>query len=339
MRSQFSLTCILGSAVFISQLALNVSVAAEPRASFATSTEIEKYAIDTVENIRKTAFTILSTPPNEQTFENILRPWNRLSAQLSQDLDALHALSRLDVPSSETAAQVADGLQAYLLQVDQNPELRQTLIDCSLGIAQNPELDPFQRYIGARFVRDASNEPVYLCGSAGEGNSPAKDCTVFSLKSGSLKGTQVSDLAHKILSENADAICVQEVAAEDDAYELYKILRTHYAHFVYVPSSSASSSLGNHRESGLLIAGKFRGDLPKILLARSHRDRDNERGGASGEVGVSGSWGDGKGIQWEGYVKGEAHDGQGNYVEGQVTQRDDGTGKVDVRGGHESDDK
>ncbi|MBI3236923.1 MAG: endonuclease/exonuclease/phosphatase family protein [Chlamydiales bacterium] len=331
MRSQFTFTRVLGSAIFISQLALNASVAEEPRASFATSREIERYAVDTIEKIHRTAVDILSTPSGEQTFENTLRPWNRLSAQLSQDLDALNALSRLDVPSSETAAQVADGLQAYLWEVDQSLELHQTLIDCSMGIAQNPELDPFQRYIGARFIRGASNEPVYLCGSVEEGNSPARDYAAFSLKSGSLQEAQVTDLAHKILSANADAICVQEVVADVDAYDLYKVLRAHYAHFVYVPPSSV-----NDRKRGMLIASKFRGDLPKILLARSHGD--SGRGGASAEVGVSGSWGNGNGIQWEGYVKGEAHDGQGNYVEGQVTQRDDGTGQVDVRGGHESND-
>lgn len=328
MRSQFAR--ILGSAIFISQLTLNASAREELRVSFATSREIEEYATDTVENIRRVACTILSTPSDEQTFENTLRPWNRLSAQLSQDLDDLHALSRLDVPSRETAAQVADGLQAYLWEVDQSLELSQALIDCSMGIAQNPELDPFQRYIGARFVRGASNEPVYFSGSLEEG-FPARDYAAFSMKTGSLKEAQVANLAHRILSANADAIYVQEVAADIDAYDLYEILRAHYAHFVYVPPSSITN-----RKSGVLIAAKCRRDLPKILLTRSHAD--SGRGGASGEVGITGSWGNGNGIQWEGYVKGEAHDGQGNYIEGQVTQRDDGTGQVDVRGGHESDD-
>lgn len=70
-------------------------------------------------------------------------PWNRLSAQLSQDLEDLNELSRLDVPSRETAGQVTNGLQAYLWEVDQSLELRQTLIDCSMGIAQNRELVPY----------------------------------------------------------------------------------------------------------------------------------------------------------------------------------------------------
>ena len=53
-------------------------------------------------------------------------------------------------------------------------------------------------------------------------------------------------------------------------------------------------------------------------------------------MGVTGHWGGDKGMQWEGYVKGEAHDCNGNYAEGKVTQRDDGSGEIDVHGGHES---
>jgi hypothetical protein len=339
MKPRFNLTCILGSAVLISQLTLSVAVAAEPGASFTTSGEIEKYAIDTVEKIRKTALTILSISSDQQTFENTLRPWSRLSAQLSQDLDALNELSKLDFPFSTTASQVSDGLHAYLLEVDQNPELRQTLMNCALAVAHNAELDPFQRYIGTRFVKNSSDEPVYLRGAAEEQHSPATDYTVLDLKSGSLTEVQVSGLAHEILSKNADAVCIQEIAADDHAYELYEVLHTNYAHFVYVPSSSTLSLSESHRTSGMFIASKLGANALEILLARSHRDRNDDRGGASCEGGVTGRWGDGNGIQWEGYVRGEAHDGKGNYAEGQVTQKDDGTGKVDIRGGHESDNK
>lgn len=339
MRSQFSLCGILGSVIFISQLTLNASAIEEQNVSFATSREIENYGIDTVEKIRSTALTILSIPSDKQTLENTLRPWNQLSMQLSQDLEALNALSKLDVSISKTAYQVYDGLQSYLLEVTQNPELWQMLINCSQNISQNPELDPFQHYIAARFVQNVSNEPVYLAGNVTEErDSPATDCIVFDLKAEALDESKVSNLARKILLEDADAICIQEVD-EEDANDLYQTLRRNYAHFVYVPSSSALNSSSNHREKGMLIAGKFRGDPLNIILARSHKDRDDQRGGVSGEGGVTGKWGDGKGIQWEGYVKAEAYDGKGNYLEGQVTQRDDGTGEVNVRGGHESDNK
>lgn len=337
MRSQFSITCILRSAIFISPLILSSSAAAEPGIFFTASEEVEKHATDLVENIHNIAVNILSVPPEEQTFENTLKPWNRLSAELSQGLDALNALSNLDLSSSATAVEVYNKLQAYLLEVTQNPELRQALINCSLSIAHNPKLDPFQRYIGARFIKNNSNELVYLCGAEEGQNTFTTDYTVLNITWGSITEAQVSELAYKILSENAGVVCIQEVAADDYAYDLYKVLHKNYAHFVYVPPSL---NLAGHRQkNGMLIASKFGGDGLEVLLARSHKDRNEDRGGASLEGGFRGSWGDGNGIHWEGYAKAEAHDGRGNYAEAEVTQKDDGTGSVDVRGGHDSENK
>lgn len=48
----------------------------------------------------------------------------------------------------------------------------------------------------------------------------------------------------------------------------------------------------------------------EILPTKSHRDRDKHesKGSKSCEAGVTAKWGDGKGVQWESYVKGEAND-------------------------------
>lgn len=43
------------------------------------------------------------------------------------------------------------------------------------------------------------------------------------------------------------------------------------------------------------------------------------------------------GIQWEAYLGGEIHDNKGNYVEGEIIQKDNGSGQFDIHGGHESD--
>jgi hypothetical protein len=338
MKSQFGLTCILRSAFLISQLTLNVFVSAEPKVLI-NSTAIEERAIAIAENINKTAIAILSISSEEQTFENTLRPWNRLSAQLAQDFDALDALSNPDFSDSVTASQASDQLHAHLLEVTQNPEFNQILMNCSLNAAHNTELDPFQRYIGARFVNNGSDEPVYLLGTAEEQSSSEIDYSVLNLRSGPLAEDQVSDLARKILAENPDAVCIQEVAADDEAYILYEALQKNYTHFVYAPPSPILRLSRNDRKSGTLIASKFGADALEILLARSHRDRSDDRGEASIGGGIRGSWGDGNGIQWEGYARVEAHDGKGNYAEAEVTQKDDGTGNIDIRGGHESENK
>jgi hypothetical protein len=129
MKPQFSLTCVLGSAIFLSKLTLGDSVAAEQRVSLKTSGEVEECARGIAENIRKTAEAILCIPLEQQAFENTLRPWNRLSAQLSQDFNVFDALSKLDSSSSIIASQISDDLKAYLLEVTQNLDLRQTLMN------------------------------------------------------------------------------------------------------------------------------------------------------------------------------------------------------------------
>lgn len=520
MKPQLSLICILGSAIFTSQLTSGVSFAAEPRVSMTTSREIEEYASDIEENIRTTAIAILCVPPDKQTFENILRPWNRLSAELAQDFNALDALGKLNSPSSVIASQISDDLHAYLLEVTQNPELHQILTNCSLDTARNAQLNPFQRYLGARLAKNGSNEPVYLRGSSEEQNSSATNFTVLNLKSGSLANGHASDLANRILSENADMIYIQEVVADDHAYDLYGVLKGSYAHFIYVPPAARLDLSGSHCQSGILIASKYRmeqaqfntfleegsdvnegfldfvlknadtvlghvyavnlkkdafdeaisykfvqimekmqddvlkieeesipfvlcGDLnslqgsqeskriidnyfdpqdnssvtscslllqpPNVHLRHTasissamlghsglltvvkrtlphsigyttnsnlnnqqslaaqktdtffkdtlriapntfsilpvksshdrHRDRGDEKPGGSVKGGITGEWGDGKGVTWSGYFKGEAHDNKGNYAETEVRQYDNGRGTVDVHGGYDSEKK
>lgn len=183
---------------------------------------------------------------------------------------------------------------------------------------------------------------------------------------------KVSNLVNKILSENADVVCVQEIVADSSVYDLCEALQQSYAHFLYIPSIAELDSAKEVSEIGTLIASKYHMEQPQlgeasikiinlypdssdnhsllwkpslysrgkqecaILLIKSRRDRDDDAGGSC-ETGIRATWGDG--IHWEGYVRGEAHDDRGNYVEGELKQRDDGTGGVDIRGGHEKQDK
>ena len=71
-----------------------------------------------------------------------------------------------------------------------------------------------------------------------------------------------------------------------------------------------------------------------------HRDRDRDQdreASASGEAGAKLSWGDGDGLKVDFYMRGEAHDNQGNYVEVEATQSTDGQGSLDVHGGTSTD--
>jgi hypothetical protein len=85
------------------------------------------------------------------------------------------------------------------------------------------------------------------------------------------------------------------------------------------PQSEISSFLGPHN----------------IFMIKRRKDRNVDENGYEVKGGFKGKWGDGKGIRWEAYIGGKVHDDKGNYVKGQIAQRDDGSGDVDVHGGHE----
>jgi hypothetical protein len=169
----------------------------------------------------------------------------------------LDALGKLSSPLNTIASQTSDDLHAYLLEVIQNPELHQTLMNCSLSTACNAELDPFQRYIGAPFVKNGSNEPVYLRRSSEDQNISATGFTILNLKFESFASSEASDLANRILSENADVVYVQEVATDDYAYDLYEFLQKDYAHFIYIPPAATLDLTKSGYKSGMLIASKY----------------------------------------------------------------------------------
>lgn len=56
------------------------------------------------------------------------------------------------------------------------------------------------------------------------------------------------------------------------------------------------------------------------------------KGGVSGGGGIEFNWGP-NGSEWNLYLKGEAHDSKGNYVEGKIEKNDKGEGTVNVQGG------
>lgn len=133
-----------------------------------------------------------------------------------------------------------------------------------------------------------------------------------------LKGAEI---AGYIFDANPEVVQISKVSS-DQAAELYASLEKGYEHFLYVPISH------------LFIASK---NILEVVPIKSRGNDD--RSGGSIEGGISGKWGDGDGVHWEGYARAEAHDNNGNYAEAEVKQKDNGRGEVNVRGGHESDKK
>jgi Zn-dependent oligopeptidase len=125
MKPQFVLACILAVACLVSQKAL----ALPP--DLTTSWEAREYVRAIAENVHETAVAILSVPPEQQTFENTLQPWDRLSEQLFQDYDTLHELVEARISSSTAAAEAFEDLHTFLIEITQNPQLCQKLVQCA----------------------------------------------------------------------------------------------------------------------------------------------------------------------------------------------------------------
>ncbi len=275
MKSQFVLTCILGSAIFTSQVApvvaLESSSLNQP-ASLTTSIEVQEYVRNVAENVYKTAEAILSIPPEDQSFENTLKPWNELSARLSQDFKILNVLAESHSSCSSAAFQALEDLDGFLTKITQNPQLHRAFHSCCHRLSNDDRLNPMQSYMVSCFLQNSFNEPLHLRGSSEEKNNSETNFTVLDFEPDFFLDRKASDLARKIFSVDADVICIRQVSA-DDAYDLYETLREGYVHFIYVSPCANLLDPSKHRV-GLLIASNY--SVEKIRFNRFQMSKPTE---------------------------------------------------------------
>ncbi|HSX12904.1 MAG TPA: endonuclease/exonuclease/phosphatase family protein [Chlamydiales bacterium] len=125
---------------------------------------------------------------------------------------------------------------------------------------------------------------VYLKSDASDktGVNPPEEFTVLSLNTCFVPGNfpllfggvylpwqkRVSPLAEKILSINADVVCLQEVHAEDASYALYEKLKNDYSYFYMAMGPRvlgfSLDTLG--LPSGLFVASKYPIENPQFTL-------------------------------------------------------------------------
>ena len=300
MKSRLNLTCILGFAVLVSKVSLAATIEMSPSERPTSIHEVQEYTAHIADTISHITESILSILPEQHTFENTLKPWNQLCILLSKNIHTLNNIAESDLISNTTASQALGDLKAFLLQTLNFHDLPRILAACSQKILEANVSTPFQRHIATRFINNSWQESLGLLHPTQERTTPKR---------------AIMDL------DSTDFMEIPEATV------------------AYVPKSfiEEAYNLQKDPQQGVMnlqftsVLGRF-----NILPIRSNRDRDDNKSGGSIEGGITGTWGDGNGIQWEGYVKGEAHDGKGNYAEGKITQRDDGTGKIDAHGGHEN---
>lgn len=311
-----------------------------------------------------------------------------------------------------------------------------------------------------------SNSLVFLYEPSGERKNDNTDFSLINFKSESLIDNQVLNLADKILLENGDVVCIQNISSDEDGNNLYELLKKNYTYSLYMSPKEDSKgmllvskySIKKYQYNPFLdeinggffdfliendnvflghiyainwmkndfeqntslkltkIAERIRDDMKKclngtmpyilfgglnnpqispeiktdleklfdpnedginsILLlrfvainsidnseygmfsgidnrftnyeasrepcknasARSFRDRDSDRdSGGSFKGGIECEWGGKGGVEFNGYVGGEYHDSNGNYLEGKIEQNNKGEGKFDVHGGHKNE--
>lgn len=140
---------------------------------------------------------------------------------------------------------------------------------------------------------------------------------------------------------DVDGIAAAESFQFDEAEK--EVQNSHLSQKIYSPQYYPSdfkhnAAIIDQRSSEINRTDILVKDELEIVTVRDESPNDREAGwGAEASFGYS--WGGNDGSRYEGSFRVEGHDSHGNYVEGSATQRSDGSGEANVRGGHDSSDK
>ena len=210
MKNSRIFTYVIGSTI-LSQLACGLSLEANNH-SLKIHQELQEQAIHSAELVRLTADTTASIPEEDQTFENTLKPWIRLTAQIPSELH-------------------------YLIEneIQQNPALSLALLKFAHNAPHNSRLNNYQRYLTHRFLNNAQ-QPVetnfiYLKGSSEEKTNTQSDFKILNFDADSFIDDQMSTFIEKIKLSDGDIIIMQNLTAADDVSTLSQLLKKDFAHF------------------------------------------------------------------------------------------------------------
>ena len=136
MKFHSSLTYILGSALFISHIALDIQLEAtsyeQCTTAYTTEKEILAYLEQAEDNIRNAIERILSISPEKQTIENTLHPLQKLLTETSSTLMTLKHLGQTESPLQPITSQSFLYLLNLSIKTFQIPELRHALVNNQL---------------------------------------------------------------------------------------------------------------------------------------------------------------------------------------------------------------
>ncbi len=256
MKSRFVNTFILGSAALFFQL--NAGIAFEGSSveqSYVTNSQELQNSIQAIaKNAFSTIESLLALQSECHSYDNTIKPWRQFLTKLDQDLNRLNLFKKSQDVDASTCNCI-ENLYIFLEEVLQNPQLRERLTQCARIVSEDKNLDSFQRYITNSLVTSNSSRMLYLQGLKEEKSDADIDFTILTIEASEFLGKNASQLADRILSIDADTVCVQEIYSEQDAYDLYSVLKEKYAHLIYVGSYPA---FGYPKvQHNLLLASKY----------------------------------------------------------------------------------
>lgn len=225
---------------------INVAQAASPEEIQLSIDKIRVAAADTVE-------LILATPFDQQTFENSLGPWNRLSSNIYKRFNEFQKSTLSEnYEEREKAVWAIEALRTISLDLTQNDALTHSLLIAAEKFMETDSCDPIKAAIAEGYLQ---NKPMKYSHTCITRNSNEKVCEDKEL---SFYTITSKDLTNYTIPADADVLCIQEIFF-DDAHEVHKLLLSHfYDQIIYFqPCNVRLDISSNQCSGGILIASKY----------------------------------------------------------------------------------
>ena len=112
-----------------------------------TFEDIEAYTFASFEKIQKKAKSIVEVPFEQQTFENILRPWNQITDELTEIINTLKPIENFQIVQDLYSGLNAEIFQNIVLQDSLKNYVRKSL--------NNNLLNSYQRFVLQQFLENS----------------------------------------------------------------------------------------------------------------------------------------------------------------------------------------
>lgn len=220
--------------------------------------EVQEYVRNVKEDAIKTIDEILAVPNHQQSFENTLRPWNRLTAQISRGINRLKERAE-SVSTHSIISQSLSDLYLFSLELSKNTDLVKTLVNCCHKVAMSSQVDQFQHYLARRMLQKDLSGPLNIEMPFKKPDQTISEIKILTMQFPCRFEDGVQTLSEEILAQQADMVYIQDIFADEDAYRLYQNLQKDYPNFIYMSPSAEDllNSPNRKPQIGWLVASKF----------------------------------------------------------------------------------